>query len=221
VANFQRLACPSAARAREILLRNKENLARGLAEAGVHLEMGCHFAYDTGGCLCDRCRPWVKTFLNLAKDVHETFRKYHPAMRSYMSDWHFTDEEARTAIDFFRERKPDWFGGVFKDDRHPADRFTRLPPGYPVLTFLEITEIGGWARSARIRFLSAWSITSETCAARGPGRLRGIQRRHLRRFQQSLGRAHRLGSGRYAGATPPPSTPITSLTRAWPRTSPA
>jgi hypothetical protein len=143
-ANFQRLACPSVPRAREILLRNKENLARGLAEAGVHLEMGCHFAYDTGGCLCDRCRPWVKTFLNLAKDVHETFRKYHPAMRSYMSDWHFTDEEARTAIDFFRERKPDWFGGVFKDDRHPADRFTRLPPGYPVLTFLEITEIGGW-----------------------------------------------------------------------------
>ncbi len=143
-ANFQRLACPSVPRGREIILRNKENLARELAEAGVHLEMGCHFAYDTGGCLCDRCKPWVKTFLNLAKDVHETFRRYHPAMRSYMSDWHFTDEEARTAIDFFRERKPDWFGGVFKDDRHPADRFTSLPPGYPVLTFLEITEIGGW-----------------------------------------------------------------------------
>lgn len=143
-ANFQRLACPSVPRAKEIILRNKDNLARELAEAGVRLEMGCHFAYDTGGCLCDRCKPWVKTFLNLAREVHETFRKYHPAMRSYMSDWHFTDQEARTAIDFFHQRKPDWFGGVFKDDRHPADRFAAVPPAYPVLTFLEITEIGAW-----------------------------------------------------------------------------
>jgi hypothetical protein len=142
--NFQMLACPSIPRAREITLRNKDNLARELAAAGVRLEMGCHFAYDTGGCLCDRCKPWVTTFLNLAKEVHETFRKYHPAMRSYMSDWHFTDQEARTAIDFFHQRKPAWFGGVFKDDRHPADRFATVPPGYPVLTFLEITEIGGW-----------------------------------------------------------------------------
>jgi hypothetical protein len=142
--NFQMLACPSVPRGHEIILRNKDNLARELAASGVRLEMGCHFAYDTGGCLCDRCKPWVSTFLNLAKEVHETFRKYHPAMRSYMSDWHFTDQEARTAIDFFHQRKPAWFGGVFKDDRHPADRFTALPPGYPVLTFLEITEIGGW-----------------------------------------------------------------------------
>lgn len=143
-ANFQRLACPSVPKAKEIILRNKENLARELAEAGVHLEMGCHFAYDTGGCLCERCKPWVTTFLNLAREVHETFQKYHPNMRSYMSDWHFTDNEAQTAIKFFHNRKPAWFGGVFKDDRHPADRFVALPPGYPVLTFLEITEIGGW-----------------------------------------------------------------------------
>jgi hypothetical protein len=143
-ARFQKLACPSVPRAKEIILRNKDNLARELAQAGVRLEMGCHFAYDTGGCLCDRCKPWVTTFLNLARDVHETFRKYHPTMRSYMSDWHFTDEEARTAIDFFHQRKPEWFGGIFKDDRHPADRFATVPPAYPVLTFLEITEIGGW-----------------------------------------------------------------------------
>jgi len=141
---FQALACPSVPRGREVTLANKVNLARELAEAGVKLELACHFAYDTGGCRCERCRPWVLTFLNLARDVHEVFRKYHPGVRSYMSDWHFTDEEAGRAIDFLNAKKPEWFAGIYKDDRHPADRFKTVDARYPVMTFLEITEIGAW-----------------------------------------------------------------------------
>jgi hypothetical protein len=141
---FEALACPSVPRGRELTLHNKENLARELAEAGVKLQLACHFAYDTGGCRCERCNPWVLTFLKLSRDVHETFRKYHPAIHSYMADWHFTDEEAGAAIDFFNTQKPEWLSGIYKDDRHPADRFAAVRKAYPVLTFLEVTEIGGW-----------------------------------------------------------------------------
>ena len=143
-ATFQALACPSLPRGRETILANKETLAREMAAAGIRLRGLCHFAYDTGGCLCDRCRPWVLTYLKLTRDVHETFRRYHPEVRSYMSDWHFKDEEAQQAIAFFARENPAWIAGIFKDDRHPPDRFTAAPARYPVHTFLEITEIGGW-----------------------------------------------------------------------------
>ncbi|MCX6625302.1 MAG: hypothetical protein NTY38_30425, partial [Acidobacteria bacterium] len=136
---FQALACPSVPRGREVTLRELQ-----LAAAGVKLQLACHFAYDTGGCRCDKCRPWVLTFLKRSEEVHETFRKFHPGVRSYMSDWHFTDEEAHTAMDFLTTQKPQWISGIYKDDRHPADRFAAVREAYPVLTFLEITEIGGW-----------------------------------------------------------------------------
>ncbi len=141
---FQALACPSNPKGREVILKDKTNLARGLAKAGVSLKTLCYFSYDTGGCRCDRCRPWVKTSLEFSRDTTEVFAKYHPKVRTYIADWHFTDEEARTATDFFNTQKPSWLAGIYKDDRHPPDRFATLSPEYPVFTFLEITEIGAW-----------------------------------------------------------------------------
>ncbi len=136
------MVCPSTKGGRELVLRNKANLFRELSEAGVRLSRALIFPYDTGGCNDERCKPWISTFLKLTEDVAGVIRRYHPASQVYITDWHCKDEEAKIISDFYNQRRPAWLAGIWKDDRHPADRFNAV--NTEILNFVEITEIGAW-----------------------------------------------------------------------------
>jgi hypothetical protein len=142
--NNARLACPSTKGGRAIILHNKENLFRDMAQAGISLDNVLIFPYDTGGCFCDRCRPWVLTFMKLSEDIAGVLRRYHPSARCYVTDWHCTDNEAEVITDYLSVRKPPWLAGIWKDDRHPMDRFSGVDRRYSIPGFLDITMIGSW-----------------------------------------------------------------------------
>jgi hypothetical protein len=138
------LACPSTKGGRAIILHNKENLFRDMTQAGIRLDNVLVFPYDTGGCFCDRCRPWILTFMKLSEEIAGVLHRYHPSARCYVTDWHCTDNEAEVITDYLNARKPSWLAGVWKDDRHPMDRFSEVDRRYSTLGFLDITMIGGW-----------------------------------------------------------------------------
>jgi hypothetical protein len=115
-----------------------------MAQAGIRLDHALIFPYDTGGCFCDRCRPWIQTFLNLTEDLAAVIHQYHPASRVYITDWHCKDDEAARITDFYNRQRPAWLAGIWKDDRHPANRFASVNPSYQTLCFTDITEIGAW-----------------------------------------------------------------------------
>jgi hypothetical protein len=136
------MACPSTKGGRALVLRNKDHLFRELAEAGVRLSRALIFPYDTGGCNDDRCKPWISTFLKLTEDLAGVIHRHHPDTRVYITDWHCKDDEARMIADFYNQRRPAWLAGIWKDDRHPPDRFAAVDT--EILNFVEITEIGAW-----------------------------------------------------------------------------
>jgi hypothetical protein len=138
------LACPSTKGGRAIILHNKENLFRDMAQAGIRLDNVLIFPYDNGGCFCGRCRPWILTFMKLSEDIAGVLRRYHPSARCYVTDWHWTDNEAEVVTDYLNARKPIWLAGIWKDDRHPMDRFSGLDRRYSILGFLDITMIDDW-----------------------------------------------------------------------------
>jgi hypothetical protein len=138
------LACPSTKEGRAIILRNKESLFRDMAQAGISLDNALIFPYDTGGCACDRCRPWVVTFIKLSEEIAGVLHRYHPSAHCYLSDWHCTDNEAEVIIDYLAARRPSWLAGIWKDDRHPMNRFHEVDRGYPIAAFLDVTMIGAW-----------------------------------------------------------------------------
>jgi hypothetical protein len=142
--NKAQLACPSTKGGRAIILHNKENLFRDLAQAGIRLDNVGVGPYDTGGCFCDLCRPWILTFVKLNEDIAGVLRRYHPSARYYLSDWHCTDNEVEVITDYLNARKPSWLAGVWKDDRHPVDRFRGADRRYAIAGFLDITMIGAW-----------------------------------------------------------------------------
>jgi hypothetical protein len=138
------LADPMTERGLAAILRDKTNLFRDIAEGGIKLNSVLIGPYDTGGCWDEDCRPWIMTFLKLAEKEAKVVHQYHPSARVLVMDWHCTDNEAEVITDYLNARKPSWLTGIWKDDRHPMDRFSGVDRRYSVAGFLDVTMIGGW-----------------------------------------------------------------------------
>ena len=134
--------CPSNPQAREFILSNHDRIFAELPGLSAFID----FAYDWGGCGCEKCAPWANTYYDLLREKAELLRRHVPDGAVYLCDWHFTDEEVALLAGRIASERPGWLTGAVKDDRHPIDRWaTRgLPPEYPVLSFFDVTMIGGW-----------------------------------------------------------------------------
>ena len=66
--------CPSKPEAREIILRNHEESIKNFPV----IDALVLWPYDNGGCGCDQCHPWPKTFFDLSKIVAEMLRYLSP-----------------------------------------------------------------------------------------------------------------------------------------------
>ena len=105
---FGQLICPSNPQARQVILRNYENLFADLARSGVRLSALVAAPYDFGGCACEQCKPWILTFAQLSKEIYEIGKKYHPDMEMHMIGWWWEAEEHRLFAAWVDEQSPGW-----------------------------------------------------------------------------------------------------------------
>jgi len=110
--NHAKLINPTIPAGRALLLRNKENFYRDLANSGIKLDNVLYFAYDTGGCFDDACKPWMVTFLKLTEDYAGVLQQYHPGARAYVTDWVASDEEGEMITDYLNQHPQTRIAGV-------------------------------------------------------------------------------------------------------------
>ena len=108
---FGPILCPSIPEARQICLRNQENALRDLAQRGLELEFICPAPYDFGGCACDACKPYYRTFLGLLGDLAEILRRHHPRGQVHTCTWWVKGAEQEILREFMAHA-PDWFTTV-------------------------------------------------------------------------------------------------------------
>lgn len=64
-----------------------------LAAGEVRLSALTGGAYDFGGCLCQKCSPWIITWAELMREIHQIAREDHPGIALRLLTWWWTEEE--------------------------------------------------------------------------------------------------------------------------------
>lgn len=134
--------CPSKPGARQFLLQDKRRFLPLLAP----VDFLCLWPYDGGGCYCDQCAPWAKTYLHLAREIAE--QAVDASVEVRLSAWFFEREvpgEDDALFEYLRA-EPSWFryivAGAAEARRWRRDR-RRLPDPYRVLLFPDIAMFDG------------------------------------------------------------------------------
>lgn len=102
--------------------------------------------YDSGGCGCDRCRPWgTNGFPKMAEALARLARQCLPDVKIVLSTWYMTPDEWR-GLGGLLARRPDWVDIVLAEDFLGAGRdlplTTGVPGKFPMIGFPEISMLG-------------------------------------------------------------------------------
>jgi len=124
---FGQLICPSKPKAREIILRNYENLFADLAKAGVCLSGICPGPYDYGGCACDDCEPWILTFAQLMREIYAIGERHHPGLEAHFVGWWWSDEEHRLFAEWADREAPGWVKSLYLHIPYGATDVSGVP----------------------------------------------------------------------------------------------
>jgi len=124
---FGQLICPSRPRAREVILKNYDNLFADLARAGVRLTHLNACPYDFGGCRCPQCEPWILTYAQLSREIFLVARKHYPQIRMDMVGWWWTAEEHRLLADWVDRHAPGWIEHIYLHLPYGATRVADVP----------------------------------------------------------------------------------------------
>jgi len=131
------LACPSQSDGRRFLLdRRRELFSRIRHLDGVLIPGG-----DPSGCQCEKCTPWVKTFLALAEEIAGIVHRYHPKAGVWISNQGFRDTDNDTFYAYLRTRQPDWLAGLVHApwaEETVASMRGRTPSRYPIRQYPDI-----------------------------------------------------------------------------------
>ena len=125
--------CPSVPEARKEMLRLRERLFAGLPRLDYVITQ----ITDGGGCGCDMCAPYPKTYMRVLEEQSALARRYHPEVKIVASGL----SACRADNDLLREllAKTTWVDYVWEFPRgsKPVIRAGLLP---------ETTMVGGWGR---------------------------------------------------------------------------
>ncbi len=127
------LLCPSLPKAREIIERNWSELYEYLADCGVNMTHIRPAPFDDGGCSCDKCSPYYKTFLELCAEIAPHFLKFWPECEGYLSGWWTTDEEQELLRTFCLSGQAPWlknylFSTSYSVTDMPKDMASHIAP---------------------------------------------------------------------------------------------
>lgn len=134
------LICPSHLEARQVILGNFERWFRDFADSGLRLSNFTAFAYDYGGCGCEKCKPWILTFARVMKEIHAIGRKYHPGIEPWFCSWWWTAEEHAQFNAWAAKEAPGWLKGMTLHIEYGQTRFkeVEVPAGCRKLAFVHI-----------------------------------------------------------------------------------
>jgi hypothetical protein len=105
------LLCPSSHDGRAYLLQDREELFRQIRP----IDLLWILPYDPGGCWCERCDPWVKTFLGLAQEIARGAQRYHSQTEVYVSTRWFQPQEFQF-LEEYLGHGPEWLRGIIVDE---------------------------------------------------------------------------------------------------------
>ncbi len=101
---WPRSACPSLPAAHDRILYERLVAFKEL-EYIDHLFIP---PYDVGGCGCEACQPWPKTYLQLVKEIAGYLHRYHPQAQVWISNQGFSPEEDEWLWETLAREQPDW-----------------------------------------------------------------------------------------------------------------
>lgn len=146
------LLCPHAknGEAMQIMDHNYRNLYEDLKRDSITVHAFSLAFYDRGGCHCKLCSPWVKTGIEYIGESHaNTINEYFPHSEIYINDWHFETKDGVDEVEWTKSylgsSGSGWVSGIHRDDRHKWDRWDGIDQKFEVVTFFDISMIGGWS----------------------------------------------------------------------------
>ncbi len=125
-------ACPSVAEARAEMLRLRDRLYSGLPR----LDYVVTQITDYGGCGCDMCAPYPKTYMKVLEEQSAVAKRYHPEVKIVASAMSSTVADMNMVRDILG--KAAWADYVYEVPRGPKPVIKSLLP--------ETTMVGGWGK---------------------------------------------------------------------------
>jgi len=106
---FGQLICPSDSKSRKIILNNCEHLFNDFKKKGLKLKSLEAGAYDYGGCLCEKCKPWILTFARLCKEIKDMAKSYFDSIEMNLIGWWWSEEEHQIFTEWAEKEAKDYF----------------------------------------------------------------------------------------------------------------
>lgn len=133
--------CPSKPEAMEIILNNYKNLFAYIDNGNIKIDFILAFLRDWGGCSCEKCSPWIETYLKLWEDeLVPILREYHPNAKVQFCTWWTKEEEIDFIVEYLKTKKPDWVDGINISLGYSTEiPNIELPAGYRKTIFLHIS----------------------------------------------------------------------------------
>ena len=100
--------CPSIPEARAALLAQWD---ADFAKRADH-EVMRFYAGDPGGCTCDKCTPWGKTFVLLSEEMAGIWLKYHPKSTVQIANQGLDNAGDQAILDYLNETPRAWSYGL-------------------------------------------------------------------------------------------------------------
>jgi hypothetical protein len=134
--------CPSKPEAREIILASRSEFLERVRETTV-LDWLCLWPYDAGGCNCEECTPWPRTYLELSREIGEMAADPFPGIDIHVSAWGIGQRPGEDEA-FFRElsESDPWFRTIVSgasELRRWLGSGHRPPDGFEIMLFPEIS----------------------------------------------------------------------------------
>ncbi len=156
--------CPSVPEAREALLRKCEEHFR----SSIPYDYVRFVGGDGGGCECDACDPYGKTYIHLCEDMAEIVHRYIPNAQIFVTNQKFDNEDDLAIFEYLREKPRPWlrafcygpgsdamswqpghrqthrmdlfrYPGFGPFDRYLKEILHQLPPEQDIVFFNEVT----------------------------------------------------------------------------------
>ena len=102
------LACPSNPEARKVMLEGREELFK----RSTNLDVLVLVSGDEAGCHCEKCSPWVETYVELVEEIADIYHKYLPDGKVWITTQELDFRDKKWLWDYLNEKPCPWLHAV-------------------------------------------------------------------------------------------------------------
>ena len=104
--NFVCLSIPEARRA--VLENTERAMKNSLPYDIIRIPSG-----DAGGCWCEKCEPWGKTYVLMCADIAKIILKHLPRTRIYITNQELSNAGDQFIFDYLNQAPQPWLAGLY------------------------------------------------------------------------------------------------------------